>query len=112
MELMLFDDAASLAPPRVVREDLGNGAFVLRSPEALQPFARCLGDWLEHWAAMKPDELFLAERSSTVPPQADGSLGWRRVSYRQARTAVGQLAQALLDLQLPASKPVVVLSDN
>ncbi|MFM2067955.1 MAG: hypothetical protein RLZZ584_2864 [Pseudomonadota bacterium] len=112
MDLMLFDDAASLAPPRVLREDLGGGAFVLRSPEALQPFARCIGDWLEHWAALKPDALFLAERSPTVPAQADGSPGWRRVSYREARIAVGRIAQALLDLNLPADKPVVVLSDN
>jgi hypothetical protein len=28
MDLMLFEDAAALAPPRVVREELGNGAFV------------------------------------------------------------------------------------
>ena len=46
MDLTLFGDAAALAPPRVLREDLPGGGFLLRSPEALQPFARCIGDWL------------------------------------------------------------------
>ncbi|WP_293996056.1 feruloyl-CoA synthase [Sphaerotilus sp.] len=106
MDLTLFGDAAALAPPRVVREDLPGGGFILRSPEALQPFARCIGDWLEHWAATTPDALFLAERD----PGAAG--GWRQLTYRQTRDAVGRIAQAQLDLNLPADKPVVILSDN
>ncbi len=106
MDLTLFGDAAALAPPRVVREDLPGGGFILRSPEALQPFARCIGDWLEHWAATTPDALFLAERD----PGAAG--GWRQLTYRQTRDAVGRIAQAQLDLHLPADKPVVILSDN
>ena len=32
--------------------------------------------------------------------------------HRQTRDAVGRLAQAQLDLNLPADKPVVILSDN
>jgi feruloyl-CoA synthase len=99
-----FGDPGALAPARVMREDLGHGGFVLRSAEALQPFARCIGDWLEHWAGTTPDALFLAER--------DGGTGWRQLSYAQARDQVGRIAQSLLDLDLPAGKPVVVLSDN
>lgn len=106
MDLTLFGDAAALAPPRVLREDLPGGGFLLRSPEALQPFARCIGDWLEHWAATTPDAPFLAERDATAPG------GWRQLTYRQTRDAVGRLAQAQLDLNLPADKPVVILSDN
>lgn len=99
-----FGEPGALAPSRVVREDRPDGSFVLRSAEALQPFARCVGDWLEHWAATTPDALFLAER--------DGTGGWRRLTYAQARAAVGRVAQALLDMRLPADAPVVVLSDN
>jgi feruloyl-CoA synthase len=106
MELTLFGDAAALAPPRVVCEDLPGGGFILRSPEALQPFARCIGDWLEHWAATTPDALFLAERDPSA------ATGWRQLTYRQTRDAVGRIAQAQLDLNLPADKPVVILSDN
>jgi feruloyl-CoA synthase len=99
-----FNDPASLAPPRTERIVLPDGAFVLRHPEALQPYARCVGDWLEHWAFTTPDAPLLAERA------ADG--GWRRLSYGQVREQVGRIAQALLDMALPAGQPVVVLSDN
>jgi feruloyl-CoA synthase len=100
----LFGDPQALAPQRVVREDRGGGSFVLRHPEPLQPFARCIGDWLDHWALTTPDALFLAER--------DGTGGWRKLSYREVRTQVGRIAQGLLDAQLPAARPVVILSDN
>lgn len=101
---MPFNDPASLAPPRVQREDLADGSFVLRHPDPLQPHARRIGDWLEHWAARTPEALFLAER--------DAQGAWRKLDYRTVRTQVGRIAQALLDLQLPAGKPVVTLSDN
>lgn len=102
-EVRPFGDPGALAPARVLRDDLPGGGFVLRSAEALQPFARCIGDWLEHWARTTPNALFLAEREGT---------GWRSLSYGQARSSVGRIAQGLLDLQLPPGKPVVVLSDN
>jgi feruloyl-CoA synthase len=99
-----FQESLSLAPPRVTLESRRDGGFVLRNPQALQPFARCIGEWLEHWAATAPDALFLAER--------DGEGQWRRVTYRRARERVGRLAQGLLDARLPAGAPVVILSDN
>jgi feruloyl-CoA synthase len=99
-----FDDPASLAPRRTTRRDLPGGGFVLSHPEPLQPHARCIGDWLEHWARTTPDALFLAER--------DAAGGWRRLTYAQVRETVGRIAQSLLDRELPRGKPVVVLSDN
>jgi feruloyl-CoA synthase len=50
---------------------------VLRSPEPLKPYARCIGDWLERWAAETPDARPVAERS------ADGD--WRALSWRELR---------------------------
>jgi feruloyl-CoA synthase len=104
MTIQPFGDPGALAPPRVVREDRADGSFVLRSAEALQPHARCIGDWLEHWARTTPDAPFLSER--------DASGAWRRLSYRATREAAGRIAQGLLELDLPAGRPVVVLSDN
>ena len=101
---ILFDDPGALAVPRVLREDLPGGGFVLRHPEPLQPHARSIGAWLEHWAQTTPDAPFLSERN------ADGS--WRRLSYGQTRALVGRIGQALLDLELPPGKPVAILSDN
>ena len=34
-------------PAHVLNTDLGSGAFMLRSPEPLQPCAHCVGGWLE-----------------------------------------------------------------
>lgn len=100
-----FDDERQLAPPRTIRIDFDDGSFALRSPVALKPYARCVGEWLERWARETPDALALAERD-------DSGEGWRRLDYRALRRAVGAVAQALLDLGVPADKPVVILSDN
>ena len=97
---------ALLAPRAVQKVDLGDGsgAFVLRCPDALQPHARCVGEWLERWAAQTPDAPAFAE-----PAGVDG---WKTLSWAELRRQVGAVAQALLNMALPAAKPVVVLSDN
>jgi feruloyl-CoA synthase len=99
-----FADASALAPPRATLESRADGTFILRNPEPLQAFARCIGDWLEHWAETTPDEPFLCER--------DTAGAWRKLTYAQVRAEVGRIAQGLLDAQLPVSRPVVILSDN
>ncbi|HYF16855.1 MAG TPA: feruloyl-CoA synthase [Ramlibacter sp.] len=104
MALDWLDDPAWMAPPRAVRVPLDDGCFVLRSPEALKPYARCIGEWLEHWAVRTPDAPAFAERN----PEG----GFTRLSWRETRERVGRIAQALLELHLPAHAPVVVLSDN
>ena len=99
-----FTDPRMLAPRNTAKVDLGGGAFELHSPEPLQPYARCIGEWLEHWARETPDALAFAE------PAAQG--GWRKLSWSELRHQVGAVAQGLLDLTLPAGKPIAVLSDN
>ena len=102
--MAFFDDPHMLAPRRVVREDLEGGEFILRSPERLQPYERCVGEWLEHWARETPTALAVAE------PAAGG--GWTEMTWKALRQRVGAVAQGLLNLKLPAEDPVVVLSDN
>lgn len=101
-----FDDPRCLAPRQVRQRLLPGGGFVLEHPDALQPHARCIGAWLEHWAAATPAALAFAE------PDATQAGGWRGLSWSALRRNVGAVAQALLDLDLPADRPVVVLSDN
>jgi feruloyl-CoA synthase len=84
--------------------DLPGGGHLLRSPQALQPYPRCLGDLLEKWARAAPQRTFLAERAP------EGS--WRQVTYGEALPAVRAIAQALLDRGLGARRPVLILSDN
>ena len=95
-----------LDTPRVVRVDLGDGAFTLQSPEPLRPYARCVGEWLERWARETPGAAAFAE-----PVNGAGG-GWHTLSWRALRQRVGAVAQSLLDLRLARGRPVVVLSDN
>jgi len=97
-----------LGTPRLMRQDiervdLSDGSFVLRSRQALQPFARTITDWLEGWAALDPTRVFLAERADN---------GWRTLTYAQTLKAVRDTSQALLNLGVATDAPVVALSEN
>jgi feruloyl-CoA synthase len=91
------------APAEVNVEKRADGATILRSPQALKPYARAVGDWLLHWYERAPDRTFIAERRGD---------GWRRVSYRDALSDARRIGQALLNLGLNAERPVAILSDN
>lgn len=93
----------ALATPDIAIDRRQDGSFVLRSTQALQPFARCIGDWLQHWAQEDGSRTFLAER------QGDG---WRRISYAEALAVVRRIGQAILDLGVAEDAPVVALSEN
>ncbi|MBL0918729.1 MAG: feruloyl-CoA synthase [Hydrogenophaga sp.] len=98
-----LNDPDWLAPPAATVEHRADGSAVLRSPEPLGAYARCVGEWLEHWAAHTPEAPAVAERAGA---------GWRRLTWGELRAQVGRVAQSLLDMKLPADAPVVVLSDN
>ena len=104
MSNSFFDNPRMLAPRQTVKTPLPGGGFELQSPEPLQPYARCVGEWLERWARETPDALAFAE------PAPGG--GWRTLTYAALRAQVGSVAQGLLDLKLPAGKPIAILSDN
>src|SRR6185295_14919103 len=91
------------APAEVNVEKRADGATILRSPQALKPYARAVGDWLLHWYERAPDRTFIAERRGE---------GWRRVSYRDALSDARRIGQALLNLGLNKDRPVAILSDN
>ena len=91
------------ARAQVEVERRADGSSILRSSDALKPFARAVGEWLVHWAAVAPDRTFLAERAGDE---------WRRVSYADALDAVRRIAGSLLARGLTASTPVAILSDN
>jgi len=93
------------ADPAVVLEDAADGSRRFRSQiELPADYARCTGQWLEHWYAAAPERLFLAERG------ADGA--WVELRYGQARSRVYRIATWLLGQRLSAERPVVILSDN
>ncbi len=95
------------ATPDIAMETRADGARVLRSRVALRPYARCLGDWLVHWARETPDRLFLAER-----PGGDPAKDWIKVTYSRALARVGSMATWMLAQRLDADRPLVILGDN
>src|SRR5437667_11889732 len=90
-------------PARVNLERRPDGIIILRSTDPPRPYARCLGEYLERWAAEKPDEVFLAEREAEI---------WRKITWAETRALVYAIATSLLERGLSTERPVVVLSDN
>ena len=91
------------APARVAVEKRADGATIVRSPQKLGPYARCVTEWLSDWSNRTPDHFFLCERKPR---------GWRKLTYREAYGAARRIGQALLERNLDAERPVAILSDN
>ncbi len=104
------DIAELFATPRVDAERRAGGSIILRSPVPLQFNARCVGDWLEHWAKAQPQRVFLAERPTPGKPQTGQK--WASVTYAEALKQVRAVAQWILDRRMSTDRPLVVLSDN
>jgi feruloyl-CoA synthase len=100
------DNSRSLfATPAIVADRRADGSIVVRSTTPLQPAARCIGDWLEHWARQAPQRIFLADRTSADAP-------WSTVTYKDALQQVRAAAAWILAQGLSAERPLVILSDN
>ena len=93
------------ATPEIVAERRADGSILLKSATPLQPSARCVGDWLEHWARQTPERIFLGERSSVEAP-------WTSLTYKDVLRQVHSVAAWILAQGLSAEHPLVVLSDN
>ncbi len=91
------------APAEVDVERRNDGVMVLRSPQSLRPYERCVGEWLAKWAQQAPARVFLAERQGEA---------WRKVTYVQALDAARRIGQALLERGLGPERPLMILSDN
>ena len=93
------------AAPSIVADRRADGSILLRSTVPLGESARCVGDWLEHWARETPDRVFLGERAGADAP-------WTTVSYQDALRQVRSAAAWILSQGLSAEHPLVILSDN
>ncbi|MEA3193911.1 MAG: feruloyl-CoA synthase [Betaproteobacteria bacterium] len=93
------------APAKVAVEKRADGSMIVRSPQKLGPYARCVTQWLSDWSDKAPERVFLAERAK----KGDG---WRKFTYRETYGAARRIGQALLERNLNAERPVAILSDN
>jgi feruloyl-CoA synthase len=94
----------TFGPPEVIVERLPDGIILARSPHPLGAYPGAATDWLDHWAAVAPERVFLAERQSEKH--------WRMVTYRGARHYARCIAQSLIDRNLSVERPVAILSGN
>ncbi len=85
-------------------ERRGDGSAVVRSTEALAPYAERLTDALEHWAALAPGRTLVARRG----PGGD----WVRIGYAEMLDRVQAVGQALLDHGVSVDRPLAILSGN
>src|SRR5262249_46048871 len=78
-----------LGPASVTVEGRGDGAILMRSPQALPPYPDTLTERLAYWAKTAPERIFLAQR--------DSAGGWRTLNNAATFAAVRALAAALLE---------------
>ena len=78
----------------------------LRSDQPLREHPVRMTDRLIEWAARAPDHPLFAQRD----PAQGGA--WRHLTYGAALQAAQSIGQALLDRNLSAEQPLVILSDN
>jgi feruloyl-CoA synthase len=103
--MTVIRDPATLFPsPAVQLQRRSDGSMLMRSQQPLEPYPRCMGEALVHWAQAAPERHFLLERSA-----ADQ---WAGVSYAAALRRVRRIAGGLLQRGASASRPVMILSDN
>src|SRR5271165_615833 len=93
----------TFGPPDVTVERRPNGVLLVRSPCPLGPYPAATTEWLDHWAKVAPDRVFLAERVGAA---------WRKLTYAEARAAARSVAQGLIDRGLSVERPVAILSGN
>ena len=92
-------------PRDIAVERRDDGVLVLKSRIPLMDFERHIPAALARWARQTPDRIWLAQRKG---PDRQ----WLKVTYGEAKETVDALTQGLLDLDLPAKRPLVILSGN
>ena len=85
----------TFGPPDVIVERRPDGALMARSPHPLGAYPRAVTDWLDHWAGVAPDRVFLAEREGEA---------WRKLTYRGS-ARVGAQHRARLDRSRAFRRP-------
>ncbi len=96
--------ACAFAPPALDVRPLPGGGWLLRSSRKLGPYPKNLIERLHHWAGLRPDRVFLAERSA--------SGDWKELTYKAAQSLACSISQSLLNRGLTQETAVVILSGN
>lgn len=95
--------AAKLWNPDLRWEERPDGTTLIWREDALGDYPDRLTDMIDHWAGLRPDRTWMAQR--------DGD-GWRRVNYRELKDKVRRIGQWLLDHDVTTECPLIILSGN
>lgn len=82
-----------------------DGVIVIKSRIPLNAYETSIPASLAKWAKERPDHTWLAQRGGEKRE-------WRKVSFAEAKRTVDALTQAILDLNIPADRPLAILSGN
>jgi feruloyl-CoA synthase len=96
--------ASIFASPAVSLSRRDDGTILLNNPVALEPYARCVGEYLQYWAESAPDRDFIAQRSPAGL--------WQGLTYAQMLDKVHRVGTWLLRNGITPERPVCVLTDN
>ena len=92
------------APAAVIVTGTPEGGYLLNSPMPLGPYEENLGVMFRRCAAEFPERTFLGER--------DSSGQWSLLTYAEAACQADAIAQAFIDRNLSADRPVMIFSGN
>ncbi len=80
-------------------------ASILVTPdESLGPYPKVLTDRVARWASEFPERVCIAKRDTRAE--------WRRLNYAQVWQGIRAVGEALLQFDLSAERPVMILSEN
>src|SRR6478609_10001485 len=91
-------------PVDIQKQVRADGSILLFSSILLEPHPYRLTERLKHWATVTPNKIFIGKKNT------DGK--WHTLTYAETFATVQNIAQALLDKNLSAEKPLVILSEN
>ncbi|HVL55408.1 MAG TPA: feruloyl-CoA synthase, partial [Burkholderiaceae bacterium] len=94
----------TLGGARVDVQRRADGTLLVRRDQPLRDYPPRITDRLVHWAREAPQRSFVARR------EQGGR--WRHISFAQMLERARAIGQALLDRQLSAERPLVILSEN
>jgi feruloyl-CoA synthase len=96
--------AISFNDPAVSIHRRDDGTIYLRPRQPFGAYPRRITDRLHHFAETAPERVFMAERA--------GATGWRELTYAELLASSRHIASALLQRNLSAHRPVMILSGN
>lgn len=81
-----------------------NGSLLVYNPEPLDNYPEKLTDRFTKWAKERPNQTWIAQRGTNGD--------WIKITYADGLTRIRRIASALLQRNLSAERPILILSGN